>query len=259
MRPLLHLLIAGEQRQDREAGRVGARPARRAQLRLAQAPASRPSPPSSGRPPCAGRTARRACSGRGRRAARGGRRRPAARPRSARRAGSGSARGRTRRRTRTRTFDSSSSGVTTSYGMPIGPPSHSPEPKSAWIEPSRPIERTIAAESGATGSVSTRWLVENEAGNSGQPASVAAAVGDRGEHHAGSIGRAPGRVSVTASPPPGAAAAATVAAVALGDLADDREARARSPPARARFRRGRSGRRCAGARPRARPARGRAR
>ena len=60
--------------------------------------------------------------------------------------------------------------------MPIGPPSHRPEPKSAWIEPSRPIERTIAAESGATGSVSTRWLVANEEGKSGQPASVAAAV-----------------------------------------------------------------------------------
>ena len=97
-----------------------------------------------------------------------------------------------------------------SYGMPFGPPSQSPAPKSAWILRSTPIERMIAAESGATGSVSTRWLVENEAGKSGQPASVAAAVDDRGEHHAGSIGRAPGRVNVTASPPPGAAAAATL-------------------------------------------------
>ena len=44
--------------------------------------------------------------------------------------------------------------VRTSYGIPIGPPSQRPEPKSALIEPSSPIERTITAESGATGSVS---------------------------------------------------------------------------------------------------------
>ena len=65
---------------------------------------------------------------------------------------------------------------TTSYGMPIGPPSHSPEPKSALSEPSSPIERTIALESRATGSESTRWLVDHVGGNSGQPAIVAAAM-----------------------------------------------------------------------------------
>jgi hypothetical protein len=46
------------------------------------------------------------------------------------------------------------------------------------IEPSRPIERTMAAESGATGSVSTRWLVDHVEGNSGQPAIVAAAASE---------------------------------------------------------------------------------
>ena len=60
--------------------------------------------------------------------------------------------------------------------MPIGPPAYRPEPKSAFSAPSTPIERTIAAESGATGSVSTRWLVEKPDGNSGQPATVAAAA-----------------------------------------------------------------------------------
>ena len=65
---------------------------------------------------------------------------------------------------------------TTSYGIPIGPPSQRPEPKSGWIVPSRPIERTIAAESGATGSASTRWLVDHDGPNSGQPAIVAAAM-----------------------------------------------------------------------------------
>src|SRR5258705_11816892 len=87
--------------------------------------------------------------------------------------------------------------------MPIGPPSHSPAPKSALSEPSRPIERTIAAESGATGSASTRWLVEKSAGNSGQPAIVAAAAAARG----GSIRRVlsaggPGGAGHGAPPPP---------------------------------------------------------
>ena len=47
---------------------------------------------------------------------------------------------------------------TTVTGMPIGPPSQSPEPKSACMWSSRPIEATRRSESGATGSRSTRWL-----------------------------------------------------------------------------------------------------
>ncbi len=45
---------------------------------------------------------------------------------------------------RTRTF-----GVeepATVIGIPIGPPSHRPEPKSGWSEPLRPIDRTIVRE-----------------------------------------------------------------------------------------------------------------
>ena len=104
--------------------------------------------------------------------------------------------------------------------MPIGPPSQSPEPKSAWIPPSIPIERTIAFESAATGSVSTRWLVAKEEGKSGQPASVAATVaigasiGPGFYRPAGSgtavTGRALGSSRRTASPPPGAGSARTV-------------------------------------------------
>ena len=50
---------------------------------------------------------------------------------------------------------SASSRETTSNGIPIGPPSHLPEPKSAWTGASSPIALTIAAEFCATGSVST--------------------------------------------------------------------------------------------------------
>src|SRR4051794_29973589 len=58
--------------------------------------------------------------------------------------------------------------------MPIGLPSQRPDPKSAWKWSSSPIERTIAFESAATGSWSTRWLVVKLGPNSGQPASAAA-------------------------------------------------------------------------------------
>ena len=173
----LDLRVAGEQRQDRQARRR-----RRSSSPPAAAPAragsrSRPSRPSSARPPCAARTARRACSGSGRRAARGGRRRPAGRPRCGRRAGSGSARGRTRRRTRSAPCDRCGAAARRRRrGCRSGRPSQCPEPKSAWMPPSSPIERTIAAESGATGNVSTRWFVDHEEGKSGQPASVAAAA-----------------------------------------------------------------------------------
>src|SRR2546426_1420329 len=54
--------------------------------------------------------------------------------------------------------------------MPVGLPSQRPEPKSAWTGASRPIERIIAAEFGATGSLSTRWFQGFAAGKTGQPA-----------------------------------------------------------------------------------------
>src|SRR4029453_5801163 len=46
--------------------------------------------------------------------------------------------------------------VTTSNGIPIGEPSQSPGPKSAWRPVETPIEAMIAAELRATGSLSTR-------------------------------------------------------------------------------------------------------
>src|ERR1044072_7453563 len=57
--------------------------------------------------------------------------------------------------------------VTTSNGMPIGEPSHSPEPKSAWRPVEAPIELTIAAEFAATGSLSTRWFHGFDFGKTG--------------------------------------------------------------------------------------------
>ena len=102
MRPRRDLVVAGEPGQDRQAGRVGRRPAGRAEPVRAAGPRSRPSRPSSGRPTGAARTARRAGRRHGRRSARAGRRRSAARPRCARSSGSGTGRGPTRPRTRTR-------------------------------------------------------------------------------------------------------------------------------------------------------------
>ena len=216
------LLVAGEQRQDRQPGGVGARPAGRAQARPAQAPgragAGGPAPARRG----AARTARRACSGCGRRAARGGRRRRPRRPRCGRRAGSGSARGRTRPRSRSAPRERAVRRPTTSYGIPIGPPSQRPEPKSAFSAPSTPIERTIAAESGATGSASTRWLVDQPDGNSGQPAIGGGGGGDRGEH---------AQVLAPAGSPCGAGAARPAARAPP-------RARRRAPARRARCRRG---------------------
>src|SRR4051794_15092926 len=52
--------------------------------------------------------------------------------------------------------------------MPMGPPSQRPEPKSAWTLVVAPIEATIAAESAATGSASTRWFHGFEAGDTGE-------------------------------------------------------------------------------------------
>src|SRR5215213_5550571 len=61
--------------------------------------------------------------------------------------------------------------------MPIGRPSQRPDPKSAWRPVPSPIEATIAAESPATGSRSTRWLVGNARGRRGQPAMLVACAG----------------------------------------------------------------------------------
>src|SRR5262245_47287122 len=57
---------------------------------------------------------------------------------------------------------------TTVIGIPIGPPSQSPEPKSACTLPFAPIERTISFEFAATGSVSTRWFQGLDFGKTGQ-------------------------------------------------------------------------------------------
>src|SRR5947209_4696670 len=55
-----------------------------------------------------------------------------------------------------------------SNGIPIGPPSQVPEPKSAWRPVSRPIERISVAEFAATGSLSTRRFQGLERGKTGQ-------------------------------------------------------------------------------------------
>src|SRR3990172_8864635 len=75
---------------------------------------------------------------------------------------------------------------TTVIGIPIGPPSQSPEPKSAWRCLSEPIEATIAAEPGATGSVSMRRFQKLSAGKTGQARPGGVAGGD--EHACGEGG-----------------------------------------------------------------------
>src|SRR5438093_1091693 len=57
---------------------------------------------------------------------------------------------------------------TTVIGIPIGAPSQSPEPRSAWTLPFAPIEPTISSEFAATGSVSTRWFHAFDFGKTGQ-------------------------------------------------------------------------------------------
>src|SRR5262245_51596634 len=57
---------------------------------------------------------------------------------------------------------------TTVTGIPIGAPSQSPEPKSAWTLPPAPIERTISSEYAATGNESTRWFHGFDFGKTGQ-------------------------------------------------------------------------------------------
>src|SRR3954465_11285925 len=65
---------------------------------------------------------------------------------------------------------------TTSNGIPIGPPSHVPEPKSGWSGAPRPIALIIAAEFFATGSVSTRAFHGLSAGKIAQPGAVGSGV-----------------------------------------------------------------------------------
>ncbi len=67
-------------------------------------------------------------------------------------------------------------------GMPIGPPSQRPDPKSAWTLSPAPIDPTIAEEFLATGSASTRLFQTLEAGKTGHcraPGSGKAAGGPR--------------------------------------------------------------------------------
>ena len=69
---------------------------------------------------------------------------------------------------------------TTVTGIPIGPPSQRPEPKSACMWSSTPIAATTRSEFGATGSLSTRWFQGLEAGKTGHagaPGSLAACGG----------------------------------------------------------------------------------
>ena len=97
------VLVTCEAGEDREAGRVGRRPAGRPELVRAEVEdRARAGPPAAARSRGRARTARRACSCRGRRSARAGRRRTRGRPRSRRSSGSGTAPCPTRPRTRRR-------------------------------------------------------------------------------------------------------------------------------------------------------------
>ena len=60
-------------------------------------------------------------------------------------------------------------------GMPIGPPSQVPAPKSAWNPVFAPIVVTIDAEFESTGSVSTGVFQMLLAGSTGQPPIVCCA------------------------------------------------------------------------------------
>src|SRR4051794_41864633 len=83
--------------------------------------------------------------------------------------------------------------------MPIGPPSHSPEPKSACIVFACPIASMVEAEPAATGSESTRWFhalsagetVHPFAGGGGDPGAGAPAVGAWGVGATGGGGAGP--------------------------------------------------------------------
>ena len=121
---------AGEDRRGRRRRRTSSLPAAACSSGGRR---SRPSRRASRRPRWGrARRARRACSCRGRRSARAGRRRTRGRPRSRRSPGSDTGPCPTRSRTRRRRAIFACRLPTTVTGIPIGPPSQSPEPKSAW-------------------------------------------------------------------------------------------------------------------------------
>ena len=171
IRPRLTSLVAGEQRQDRQPGGVGRRPARRAEPRSSAGSTSRRSPrvQRAGRP-CEVEQLVEPAAAAVDAAARGGRRRRRGRPRCGPRAGSGSGRGRTRRRSR------SARGCSACAGRPRRTGSRSAGPRRGRSRSRRGGPRpgrssaTIASEPGRDGRWSTRWLVGNVRGSSGQPA-----------------------------------------------------------------------------------------
>ena len=86
-------------------------------------------------------------------------------------------------------------------GIPIGAPSQSPEPKSACMLPPAPIAPTIAAESLATGSESTRSFHGLDAGkipHFGAAARCGEAAAAASEHEGGREGGGGGLHSETA-------------------------------------------------------------
>ena len=146
---LRHVLVAREARAGSAARRRRRTSSRRDGACSSAGRRSRRSRPASRRRRSGrARRARRACSGRGRRSARAGRRPRRGRPRSRRSPGSGTGPCPTRLRTRTATRDFACVLRTTVIGIPIGPPSQSPEPKSAWTWSSSPIAATIGGRVG---------------------------------------------------------------------------------------------------------------
>ena len=67
---------------------------------------------------------------------------------------------------------------TTVYGIPIGWPLYSPEPKSGWTGSFSPMLAISAAEFLATGNRSTRWFHGLFAGNTGQPGAAGSGRAD---------------------------------------------------------------------------------
>ena len=142
-RPGGDLVVAGEAGEDRQAGGVGRGPAGRSQVIRAQVEDRARARASSAHRRRADRrrTARSRCTCRGRRRSRAGRRSSCTRPRSGRPRGSGYG----------PLSDSDAywkvTGTlrvlepTTAYGIPIGSPSYSPDPKSGWTGSFRPMLR----------------------------------------------------------------------------------------------------------------------
>src|SRR5262245_48610772 len=113
---------------------------------------------------------------------------------------------------------------TTSYGIPISPPAHLPEPKSGWRPVPTPIVAMIASEFGATGSESTRRFQGLSAGNTAQPPSSARWAPPPRSSTADTIAAVLTAAGVTASPPTdaGSCAAALCARLRLSQLLQER-------------------------------------